>query len=121
MLVYSIKDLIETIIRKVPNILLNNFLSILYFHFLQPYIIVTGTKTKKPSKLIYPILSGVLTLLISFPPMAIVRSTNCNQKANCCCCTNRFSNVVTKSSHKRHHKRTPTYSKWYRYKAYNDS
>ena len=48
------KDLIETKIKKVPNILLNNFLFILYTAFapILAIIIVTGTKTIKPKRFI---------------------------------------------------------------------
>ena len=67
-------DLIETIIKNVPKILLNKFLSILYTALapILAIIIVTGTKTIKPNKLIYPMLNGVVTLSIIFPPVIIV-------------------------------------------------
>ena len=48
------KDLTETINKKQPNILLNNFLLILYTALAPTRAItmVTGTKTKKPNKFI---------------------------------------------------------------------
>ena len=64
----------ETAIKNVPKILLNNFLSSLYTAFapMRAINIVTGTNTIKPSKFIYPTLKGVLILLIKFPPIIIV-------------------------------------------------